>query len=96
MAVHLQVRDIFGQTFQTLWGHKLRSFLTMFGITWGVMSLLLLGSVGEGFRFGQRQRLANLGTDLVFVFGRRISSASGAGQTERSVTLTENDCRLIE
>src|SRR2546422_10386685 len=75
--------------------HKLRSFLTMFGITWGVMSLLLLGSVGEGFRIGQRRRLSQLGTDLVFVFGGRVSSTSGAGQTERQVQLTEEDCRLI-
>lgn len=95
MAVHLQSRDVFRQTIQTLWGHKLRSFLTMFGITWGVMSLLLLGSVGEGFRIGQRRRLSQLGTDLIFVFGGRISSASGAGQTDRFVTLTEQDCRLI-
>jgi putative ABC transport system permease protein len=96
MAIHFQARDICRQTFQTLWGHKLRTFLTMFGITWGVMSLLLLGSVGEGFRVGQRRRLSNLGTDLVFVFGGRVSSASGAGQTERFVQLTEEDCRLIE
>lgn len=27
--------DIFGQTLRTLWAHKLRSFLTMFGIAWG-------------------------------------------------------------
>ena len=26
--------DIFGQTLRTLWAHKLRSFLTMFGIAW--------------------------------------------------------------
>ncbi len=54
MAIHLQSSDVFRQTVQTLWAHKLRSFLTMFGITWGVMSLLLLGSVGEGFCIGQR------------------------------------------
>ncbi len=95
MAIHLQARDVLRQTVQTLWAHKLRSFLTMFGITWGVMSLLLLGSVGEGFRIGQRRRLAQLGTDLIFVFGGRISSVSGAGQTERFVQLTEQDCRLI-
>ena len=95
MAVHFYVRDVFRQTVQTLWSHKLRSFLTMFGITWGVMSLLLLGSVGEGFRIGQRRRLSQLGTDLVFVFGGRVSSTSGAGQTERQVQLTEEDCRLI-
>jgi putative ABC transport system permease protein len=96
MAVHLQSRDVLRQTFQTLWAHKLRSFLTMFGITWGVMSLLLLGSVGEGFRIGQRRQLSRLGTDLIFVFGGRVSSASGAGQTERFVTLTEQDCRAVQ
>ncbi len=96
MAVHLYVRDVLRQTFQTLWAHKLRSFLTMFGITWGVMSLLLLGSVGEGFRIGQQQRLSQLGTDLIFVFGGHFSSASGTGQTERPVQLVEQDCRLIE
>jgi hypothetical protein len=33
-------------------GHKLRSFLTMFGIAWGVFSLLLLVGLEEGFRSG--------------------------------------------
>src|SRR2546422_10115096 len=95
MAVHFYVRDVFRQTVQTLWSHKLRSFLTMFGITWGVMSLLLLGSVGEGFRIGQRRRLSQLGTDLVFVFGGGGSSPSGAGQTERPMHLTQENCRRI-
>src|SRR5574337_1593911 len=95
MAVHLYIRDVVRQTARTLWAHKLRSFLTMFGITWGVMSLLLLGSVGEGFRIGQRRRLAQIGTDLIFVFGGRIASANGAGQTDRRVWLTSEDCRMI-
>jgi putative ABC transport system permease protein len=94
MAIHFYLRDVLRQTFQTLWAHKLRSFLTMFGITWGVMSLLLLGAVGQGFRIGQRQRLANLGEDLIFIFGGRVSVGAGAGQSERWVYLTEEDCRL--
>ena len=48
--------DIFGQTLRTLWAHKLRSFLTMFGIAWGVGSLLLLVGLGEGFRSGNRKQ----------------------------------------
>ena len=95
MRVHLYGRDVLGQTLQTLWAHKLRSFLTMFGITWGVMSLLLLGAVGEGFRDGQRKRLAQIGQDLIFVWGGRIGSASGIGQTDRWLQLTEDDCRLV-
>ena len=34
--------EIVRQSLATLWAHKLRSFLTMFGIAWGVGSLLLL------------------------------------------------------
>ena len=50
--------DIFVQIFRNLWAHKLRSFLTMFGIAWGVGSLLLLVGVGEGFRIAVRCRAA--------------------------------------
>src|SRR5216683_536842 len=51
------VSDIFAQIFRNLWAHKLRSFLTMFGIAWGVGSLLLLVGVGEGFRSGNKRDL---------------------------------------
>ena len=51
--------DIISQTFRILWAHKLRSFLTMFGIAWGVGSLLLLVGLGEGFRSGQAKNLSN-------------------------------------
>ena len=44
--------DSFGQVLSAMWAHKLRSFLTMFGIAWGVGSLLLLVGLGEGFRAG--------------------------------------------
>lgn len=49
--------DTLAKTLRTLWAHKLRSFLTMFGIAWGVGSLLLLAGVGEGFRNGNRKQL---------------------------------------
>ena len=48
--------------------NKLRSFLTMFGIAWGVASLLLLIGLGEGFRSGQRRSsLSNLGNDIILI-----------------------------
>ena len=59
------VTDIFGQIFRNLWAHKLRSFLTMFGIAWGVGSLLLLVGVGEGFRSGNKRELAEFGKDIM-------------------------------
>src|SRR5438105_8639621 len=70
--------DIFGQTLRTLWAHKLRSFLTMFGIAWGVGSLLLLVGLGEGFRSGQRRELAEIGQDIIFLFPGRMPTVEGS------------------
>ncbi len=44
--------DTLGQVFRAIVANKLRSFLTMFGIAWGVGSLLVLVGLGEGFRSG--------------------------------------------
>ena len=62
--------DTLGQVFRAIWASKLRSFLTMFGIAWGVGSMLLLIGMGEGFRSGQRRQLSKLGNDLIHGLGR--------------------------
>ena len=51
--------EILKQVFESITANKLRSFLTMFGIAWGVASLLLLIGLGEGFRSGQRRSLSD-------------------------------------
>lgn len=83
--------DTFLQMLRTLWAHKLRSFLTMFGIAWGVGSLLLLVGVGEGFRSGQKKNLANIGQDIIFVWSGRIPAVSGQHQGMRPYFLTHKD-----
>jgi putative ABC transport system permease protein len=66
------IGDTFAQVFAAIWSNKLRSFLTMFGIAWGVGSLLLLVGLGEGFRSGQRRQMATLGNDVIFMNGGNI------------------------
>ena len=89
------VLDIFGQTIRTLWAHKLRSFLTMFGIAWGVGSLLLLVGVGEGFRGGNREALATLGENVMFIFGGRAPMLNGSFTSMQQYYLTDKDYRDI-
>src|SRR5205085_8376059 len=86
--------DIVGQTLRTLWAHKLRSFLTMFGIAWGVGSLLLLVGVGEGFRSGNRRELATLGEDVMFLFHGRAPAVDGHSG-KRQYYLTYDDYLAI-
>jgi putative ABC transport system permease protein len=83
--------DIFAQIFRNLWAHKLRSFLTMFGIAWGVGSLLLLVGVGEGFRSGNKREMAEFGRDIMFLFPGRAPAVKGNMNSARSYLLTYQD-----
>jgi putative ABC transport system permease protein len=83
--------DIFAQVVRTLWAHKLRSFLTMFGIAWGVGSLLMLVGLGEGFRSGQQRNMADIGQDVIFIWGGQIPAVSGQHQGMRQYYLTYQD-----
>jgi len=83
--------DIFGQIFRTLWAHKLRSFLTMFGIAWGVGSLLLLVGLGEGFRSGNKREMAQYGKDIMFIFPGRAPAVQGSMNSARNYLLTYQD-----
>jgi putative ABC transport system permease protein len=85
------VIDIFGQILRNLWAHKLRSFLTMFGIAWGVGSLLLLVGVGEGFRSGNKRELAEFGKDIMFLFPGRAPAVAGNMTSAKSYLLTYQD-----
>jgi putative ABC transport system permease protein len=85
------VLDIFAQIFRNLWAHKLRSFLTMFGIAWGVGSLLLLVGVGEGFRSGNKRELAEFGKDIMFLFPGRAPAVQGNMSSARYYLLTYQD-----
>ena len=86
-----QILDIFGQTLRTLWGHKLRSFLTMFGIAWGVFSLLLLVGLGEGFRSGNKKEFDQLGDNIMFIWSGRAPAMQGSFTALRQYYLTYRD-----
>jgi putative ABC transport system permease protein len=95
--------EIIRQSLATLWANKLRSFLTMFGIAWGVGSLLLLVGLGEGFRSGQARQLKTLGQDIMFTFPGRIPAVEGSTQSGRTYHFTyldyvaiRNDARSIK
>ena len=83
--------DIFGQTLRNLWAHKLRSFLTMFGIAWGVGSLLLLVGLGEGFRAGNRKQFDSFGENVMFIWSGRAPVKEGSFTGLRQYYLTYRD-----
>ena len=83
--------DTLGQVFRAIMANKLRSFLTMFGIAWGVGSLLVLVGLGEGFREGQHKQFAQFGHDVVMVFNGTIPALPNQHTGMRPYELTLGD-----
>jgi putative ABC transport system permease protein len=89
------VREILTQVLLNLRANKLRSVLTMFGILWGVISVVVLSATGEGFQRGNQHVLDELGRNIAIVWGGRTSMQAGGERAGRQVWLTIDDARRL-
>ncbi len=89
------MREVFSQVFQNLRANKLRSFLTMFGILWGVISVVVLSATGEGFQRGNQSVLEELGRNVGIIWGGRTSLQAGGERAGRQILLTLDDARAL-
>jgi len=87
--------ELLTQTLRNVWAHKLRSALTMFGIMWGIASIIFMMAIGDGFKIGYHQSLYALGTDIAIVWGGRTSRQAGDLRTGRWIQLTDKDVEVI-
>jgi putative ABC transport system permease protein len=92
----MTLRDLIIDVFRTLWAHKLRAFLTMFGIAWGIVSIVLMVAAGEGLRKGQEEQTRNLGKDVMIVFHGRTSMQAGGTRAGRLVHWEDADVPVVQ
>jgi len=83
--------DLLKDTIHTLWAHKLRTFLTMFGITWGIISITLMVAATEGLRVGLKRNQETFGQDIMIFFNGRTSMQAGGVRAGRDIHWGEND-----
>lgn len=87
--------DLFRQSFDGLSNHRLRSFLTIFGIMWGIVAFIFSRAVLDGFQHEQGQRFAAVGQDMLVVNGGRTSLAGLDLIAGRAVELTLDDVEAL-
>lgn len=92
----MSLADLIGDVIRTLWAHKLRAFLTMFGIAWGIVSIVLMVAAGEGLRKGQEEQARNLGKDVMIVFHGRTSLQAGGTHAGRVVHWEQEDVPVVQ
>ncbi len=87
--------ESFRQAIDNLRANKLRSFLTMFGIMWGIVSIVVLSALGEGFRRGNDAVLREFGRNMSIVWGSRTGMQAGGERAGRPIILTVDDARAV-
>ena len=83
--------ELVSQVAGSLMRNKLRSFLTMAGIAWGLASIVIIVAMGDGFKEGQRNNMKTLGENLAIIFGGRTELQAGGQRAGRRIRLNYSD-----
>jgi putative ABC transport system permease protein len=87
----MSFQDLLKDTLATLWAHKRRTMLTMFGIAWGIISITIMVAAGEGLGKGIQQNQETFGKDVMVIFSGRTSMQAGGARAGRAVHWMEED-----
>ena len=83
--------DLLTQTWLNLKANKTRSFLTMFGIAWGLICLIIMTAMGEGMWVAQKQKARALGQNIMIVWGGMTSKGMEGVRAGKNIRLTLDD-----
>ncbi|MBN2431959.1 MAG: ABC transporter permease [Acidobacteria bacterium] len=88
--------DLIRETWADLNQNRLRSFLTMLGIAWGVASLIILVAVGEGMRQAHMEKMYAMGRHIIIVWGGSTSIAGPGIRPNKQIYLTVDDYEILQ
>jgi len=66
-------RDKWQEIFHTLKKNKLRTFMTAFGVFWGIFMLIIMLGSGKGLENGVSQGMGNFATNSVFIWTQQTT-----------------------
>jgi len=88
-------RDSWQEIIITLQSNKLRSFLTAFGVFWGIFMLVLMLGTGKGFQNGVLKDFSRVATNAVYIWTRPTTVSYQGFPKGRSFRLTNNDTAAL-
>jgi len=81
--------------FRDMRSQKLRTFLTLFGIIWGISAVVLLLAFGKGLHAQNQKSMHGLGESIVILWGGRTSKPYMGFGRGRWIGLREEDANLL-
>ncbi len=83
------------QFFYDLWAQRLRTTLTILGITWGTVAVIVLLAFGVGLEKQSRKNMHGMGDGIVVMFGGRTTKSFEGFPDGRGIPLREDDAALL-
>lgn len=91
----MNLTEIVRQSIQSLLRNKLRSGLTMLGIVWGLVTVVLLLSYGKSLGTEVMNGFMGLGDNVIMVWGGQTSMQAGGERSGKRITLLDGDAEAI-
>ena len=91
----MRLKELVQQSWAALRRNPMRSALTMLGITWGVISVVLLLAFGRGLGGGVASAMGNMGNNVVVIWPGQTSMQAGGQRAGKSVHFEYADVEAI-
>jgi putative ABC transport system permease protein len=91
----MNIIDEIREIFHYLGQYKARTTMTMFGIVWGTMTVILLLAFGVGVRKQMSKNMHGIGEGIAIVWPGRTSMPFEGYGRDRRIRLNEDDIELI-
>lgn len=89
-------RDNWQEIFATIRKNKLRTFLTMLGVFWGIFMLVIMMGSGNGLRNGIMQGFEGTATNSFFIWTQQTTKAYKGMKPGRDFNFTLADAEAIK
>jgi putative ABC transport system permease protein len=87
--------DNWREIWAVLRSNRLRTFLTAFGVFWGILMLMWMLGFGSAMQTGIRRQSKGMATNLLFVWGQNTTKAYEGMQPNRFVRFRHSDIELL-
>ncbi len=90
-----QLKTTLSEFLRDLRAQKLRTFLTIFGIVWGTVAIVVLLAFGMGFKRQLSINMHGIGESIAIMFPGSTTKAFEGFGTGRSIRFVEEDTRFL-
>ena len=87
--------DKWKEIWATLQSNRLRTFLTAFGVFWGILMLMAMLGFGSSIQAGSQRQMKGMATNLLFCWGQQTTEAYDGLPPGRGVRFDTDDIEIL-